>query len=234
MIISAHQPAYIPWFGYFHKIINCDKFVILDEVQFEKNSYINRNYIMNKNGTFLLTVPVNLTNHINSKIKDIKIQNSTNWQRKHFNSIYLSYKNTKYFKLHEDFIEYIYSKKWNFINELNNEILIYILNSLNVNTEILKMSELKIKGNKEELIINLCENLGGETFLFGANGRDYINVSNNSKSNISYLFQEFDTKKCYSYRDNIPEKNLSILDLLFNVDNNQIIDLLDNYGKTGQ
>ena len=94
------------------------------------------------------------------------------------------------------------------------------------------MSELKIKGNKEELIINLCENLGGETFLFGANGRDYINVSNNSKSNIRYLFQEFDTKKCYSYRDNIPEKNLSILDLLFNVDNNQIKDLLDNYGKT--
>ena len=126
---------------------------------------------MNKNGNFLLTVTVNLTNNINSKIKDIKIQNSTNWQRKHFNSIYLSYKNTKYFKLHEDFIEYIYSKKWNFINELNNEILIYILNSLNVNTEILKMSELKIKGNKEELIINLCENLGGETFLFGANGR---------------------------------------------------------------
>ena len=77
---------------------------------------------MNKNGTFLLTVPVNLTNHINSKIKDIKIQNSTNWQRKHFNSIYLSYKNTKYFKLHEDFIEYIYSKKWNFINELNKYI----------------------------------------------------------------------------------------------------------------
>ena len=64
MLISAHQPAFMPWLGYLHKIAVCEKFVILDDVQFEKNSFINRNYIMGHNGPILLTVPIKLKNHL--------------------------------------------------------------------------------------------------------------------------------------------------------------------------
>jgi len=63
MIISAHQPAYNPWLGYFHKLLLCDVFVIMDDVQFEKNSFINRNKIFSKPEGTMLTIPCSMKNH---------------------------------------------------------------------------------------------------------------------------------------------------------------------------
>lgn len=92
MILSAHQPAYLPWLGYFHKIAISDVFVILDEVQFEKNSFINRNKIKTSNGSVWMSVPINIDGHMNKTIRDMEISNKFNWRKKHWKSIYLNYK----------------------------------------------------------------------------------------------------------------------------------------------
>ena len=42
MVISIHQPNFMPWYPFFQKIQKCDKFVILTHCQFEKNGYQNR------------------------------------------------------------------------------------------------------------------------------------------------------------------------------------------------
>ena len=90
MILSAHQPAYIPWAGYIHKIISSDLFIILDNVQYEKNSFINRNYLLINNEPKLITVPVELKSHFNTKISDIKISNTKQCGRKHLKTIQLN------------------------------------------------------------------------------------------------------------------------------------------------
>ena len=53
MIISIHQPAYLPWLGYFDKINKSDLFVFLDTVQFQKNSFQNRNMILSIYGSLI-------------------------------------------------------------------------------------------------------------------------------------------------------------------------------------
>ena len=58
MIVSINQPAYLPWLGYFHRIAVSDLHVVLDHVQFEKNSFTNRNKVRTASGTPWLTVPV--------------------------------------------------------------------------------------------------------------------------------------------------------------------------------
>ena len=58
MILSIHQPQYLPWLPYFNKIMDADCFIFLDNVQYQKNGIINRNEILNNNGRFWLTVPV--------------------------------------------------------------------------------------------------------------------------------------------------------------------------------
>ena len=58
MIVSVHQPQYIPWIGYFHKIRSSDLFVLLDNVQYKKREFQNRNKIRTKEGSIWLTVPV--------------------------------------------------------------------------------------------------------------------------------------------------------------------------------
>ena len=107
MILSAHQPAYIPWAGYIHKIISSDLFIILDNVQYEKNSFINRNYLLINNEPKLITVPVELKSHLNTKINDIKISNTKQWGRKHLKAIQLNYKKSPFFNKHIDFFEEI-------------------------------------------------------------------------------------------------------------------------------
>jgi len=58
MILSVHQPQYIPWLGYFDKIDKSDCFVFLDQVQYKPREYQNRNRIRTKDGWLWLAVPV--------------------------------------------------------------------------------------------------------------------------------------------------------------------------------
>lgn len=92
MILSIHQPAYLPWLGYFDRIARSDKFVYLDNVQFERNSFINRNRIKTANGPIWLTIPVRLKEHFNKTIADIEIDARQNWKRKHLRSIEQNYR----------------------------------------------------------------------------------------------------------------------------------------------
>ena len=86
MILTAHQPAYLPWLGLFHKIALADKFVFLDNLQFEKNSVENRNKIKTSDGSIWLTVPVNA--HINLKSNQTKIDFTHNWFEKHLKNLF--------------------------------------------------------------------------------------------------------------------------------------------------
>ena len=97
MILTAHQPMYLLWLGLFHKIAISDVYVYLDNVQFEKNSFSNRNRIKSAQEPIWLTVPVLLKNHLKKTIKEIQIDNSRDWRRKHWKSIYLNYKKAPYF-----------------------------------------------------------------------------------------------------------------------------------------
>ena len=138
MILTAHQPVYLPWLGLFHKIAISDMFVLLDEVQFEKNGWMNRNKIKTKNESLLLTVPVLLKNYREIKSSEICINNSTNWQRKHLSSIQMNYSQSPFFDDYIGFFEEVYSKKWNFLNELNEYMLNWFLNKLEIKTKISK------------------------------------------------------------------------------------------------
>jgi hypothetical protein len=227
MILTAHQPVYLPWLGLFHKIAISDMFVLLDEVQFEKNGWMNRNKIKTKNESLLLTVPVLLKNYREIKSSEICINNSTNWQRKHLSSIQMNYSQSPFFDDYIGFFEEVYSKKWNFLNELNEYMLNWFLNKLEIKTKISKQSNYSFTGKKSDLILNMCKDLNASKFIFGSMGKDYADVKSFEKNNVSVFFQEY-VHPTYSQMkgDFIP--NLSVLDLLFNHGSNSLEILLSN------
>ena len=153
MILSINQPAYLPWLGYFHRICISDLHIVLDHVQFEKNSYVNRNKIINGNEWRWLTIPVQTKGKFGKlNINGLKINNNINWKKKHWVSIQNNYSKTSYFHHYADFFEYVYSKEWMYLADICKEVTNYLLQQLGINTEIKYSSEMTAEGKKNDLI----------------------------------------------------------------------------------
>ncbi len=225
MIISAHQPAYLPWLGYLHRIALSDKFVILDEVQFEKNSFTNRNRIRGPGGIIWLTVPVRLKGHLASTIRQTKIANDNKWAKKHWKSIQQAYAKAPFFSVHADFFEEIFTQSWSYIAPLNRLILNYLLEQFKIETPLVDQSELRGGGKKQDLILSLCDNLEADTFIFGKCGKDYVNLDKFGAAGITPRFHEYNTLS-YPQLWGDFEANLSTVDLLFNVPPDELNDRL--------
>jgi len=213
-VIGIHQPGYLPWLGFFKKMLNSDIFVYFDDVCFVKNNYYNRNLIYTNSGPLQLTIPVRM--EAESKINDIKIDTSKNWQKKHKKSILLNYAKTRYFKNYSNFIEKLYDKKVEKIIEINMEIIEFIKKEFNIKTKTIFSSELNVTGTASEKILEICKLLNGEKYITGtAWAKKSLDVESFKKSNISVEFQEFLHPQYKQLNKNfIP--NMTAFDLLFN------------------
>ena len=94
--IAIHQPEYIPWFHLFEKISLSDEFIFLDDVQYLRRGFQSRNKILTKHGEKWLTIPT-IKNSREAKINQIVLDNSQEWQKKHFKVICESYRKSEYF-----------------------------------------------------------------------------------------------------------------------------------------
>ncbi len=215
-IVTAHQPCYLPWLGFFHKASLADVFVSLDNVQYEKNSFINRNKIKTPQGAIWLTVPVLTKGHLNKKLIDMEINNNVNWRKKHLKSLQVSYKKAPYFDSYSDFFNELYKRDWKYIVELNEYIIKFLFNELNINVDFIKGTDLNLKGKKSELILDLCEKTNADVFIFGALGKKYADVDLFISKNIHVYFQDY-KHPTYPQLWGPFLSNLSVVDLLLNV-----------------
>ena len=215
MILTAHQPVYLPWLGLFHKIALAETFVYFDQVQYLPKDWMNRNKIRTKSGSIWLTVPVLRKGYRDLKTSEIEINNSIDWQKKHLRSISLNYKKSPYFENYIPFFEDVYSRKWKFLGELNEYMLKWFLDELGIKVNFLNTNDFKFQGEKSSLILNMCKELNASTYIFGMLGKDYADVQEFEKNDIGLIFQNYNHPK-YSqlYREFI--SHMSIIDLLFN------------------
>ena len=215
MILTAHQPVYLPWLGLFHKIALAESFVWFDDVQYQTKDWNNRNRIMTNNGPIWLTVPVLSKGHYKIKVGKIKINNTFPWGKKHVKSIQLAYSKSKYFNYYFKFFEDLYNKQWEFLSDLNFYILNFILEDLNIDISVVKLSELKVNGQKSDLVLNMCKYLKAKIYIFGGEGKNYANEQKFIESGVKPYFQKY-KHPVYKQLHGKFEPNLSIIDLLFN------------------
>lgn len=225
MILTAHQPAYLPWLGYLHKIAISDEFVTLDKVQFEKNSFTNRNKIKTPNGAIWLTIPVHLAGHTTKTIAETLIDNNTDWRANHWRSILLNYKKAPYFQKYSNFLEDMYRKEWGEISSICLYLLTYLLKELNIKTKILKQSSLKTRKKKQDLILELCRKRKADKFVFGEMGKEYVDPKLFKKENIDIIFQKYKHPQYTQLWGNFVP-NLSSLDSLLNIGPERTYDII--------
>lgn len=215
MILTAHQPVYLPWLGLFHKIALCDTYVFLDTVKYLKQDWNNRNKIKGAGGAMWLTVPVAAGGTDNILLPDVRISDEHNWRLKHWRSIKSCYGRAPYFDQYAPFLEKVYRRKWAYLNELNEHMLLWFLEVLGIRVRFLRASELHLEGTKSDLVLDMCRKLGATCYIFGALGRDYAQVADFQRAGVNVIFQDYRHPE-YPQLHGGFTAHLSIIDLLFN------------------
>ncbi len=216
MKVAIHQPNYLPYPGFFQKMALADIFIILDIVQFSKDSYTQRIKIRTKEGFTWLTIPIE-KKYSNSSINDVKLPNDLKWLKRHKMSIIANYSRCQFFD--EKFIdEYYFFGNYKKLQGFNERGILYLKDKFNIKTPIVRANELDIKDNlkSNELLIELIKTIGGDVYISGIGGKNYI-IEDKFKSNNIKL-EYFESKPLeYSQRWEGFEPNMSSIDLLFNL-----------------
>jgi hypothetical protein len=218
MIIAGHQPEYLPYPGFFYKMMVSDKFVIVDNIQYEKKNWQNRNRIRTPDGWSWLNVPVITHGRREQLIKDVEINNETPWRQKTWQSIETSYRNAPYFEKFGPAFKKIFDQEWNKLIDLNIAIIKTIMNILQINKNIELTSSKKVSGQKTELLINICKEYGANTYLSGS-GAEYVDEQLFEKTGFKHKVLKFNSP-VYKQQFTEFEENLSILDMIFNLGEN--------------
>ncbi|MBD3824738.1 MAG: WbqC family protein [Epsilonproteobacteria bacterium] len=214
MLLSAHQCAYNPWLGYLHKIISSERFVVMDDVQFEKNSFINRNKIVLNGTEVMLTIPVATKDYTQKSLREMRTADNF-WQKKHLRSIEQAYKKAPLFERLFTHLMPIYEQKSDFLIDYTDAYLRFLVSYLEIRTPILYASSLDIKAKKLDYVIEMCQKTGASSFLFGALGREYADEKVLKDAGITPIFQNYN-HPLYSQTSAEFHPYMGIIDLLFN------------------
>jgi len=214
-IVTIHQPQYLPWLPWFAKAAASDIFVYLDNVQYQKNGVQNRNQIKSASGPLWLTVPVRAS--LDMEIRSVPIDGNY-WVGKHQKSLLQNYVKAPFFHLLTEEIFPILSREWTNLADLNIALTEWIFAYLGVQTRRIRASDLQATGNKQDLVINLCKELGASQYLSGMGASVYQHEENFKEQGIELRYFHSERREYpqqYPKRGFIPD--LSIVDLLLNV-----------------
>jgi len=227
MKVAISQPTYLPWLGYFDQIDYVDKFVFLDNVQFEKRSWQQRNRIKGPNGLILLTVPVMVKGRFNQLIYDTLISDVQHWY-KHLGAIESNYRRAPFFeKYWRDFCA-VSQQGWDSgrLAELNMALILWCMRALGIHTPVLRASALGSTGRKGELLATICETLGADCYLSAFGSATYLVQEEDefAKRHIEVRFQHYEHP---TYSQQFPPfvPYASVVDLIFNM-GDKAIDVL--------
>jgi len=229
-VACIHQPQYIPYLGFFHKLAQSDIYVIHDDIAAIKADFTNRNRIRTPQGWIWLTIPVVRKEGV--AINQIKLNNTLSWRKKHWQLLTNMYGRSRFFKDYADFFEDTYNKEWEFLADFDIHLLRYISNQLDISTEFVPVDSLSVDGKGDDKLISICRSVGADTYLSGIGGKDYIEERKFEEANIKLMYQEF-THPVYEQRFEPFEPNLSVVDLLFNNGTNSL-DIIMRKNKIGK
>jgi len=210
-LITINQPNFFPYLGYFHMISKSDIFVFYNHVQYDKNSWRNRNRFLINNKFSWITVPI-VHETIKKKISDTKLFRYKNFYEKFFKTLHQFYIKKKNYKKIIKWLELNLPTEVNYLGDLNINMTKKILKYLGIKTETYQSSNMdNIKGKNENLI-KIIKSFNCSEYLTGPLGKEYLDLKKFNKNNLRVKVYNLDNKLLNKFSD---EKYLSILHLMF-------------------
>jgi len=220
MIVAIHQPHFLPWLGYLHRMARADLFVLLDHVQFERRNYQNRTMIRMDGEVRWFTVPVmqrSQKERIVEKRVDNRMEGARGWGAGHLRTLKHAYREAPFLGHYGPQLLGLFETEWERLVDLNQAALDLLREAFDIRTPLVRSSELDVEGARGELILDICRAVGADTLLAGLGGsRGYLDVEAFARAGVRVEFQQF---RHPQYRQCGPQPfipGLSAIDALFN------------------
>lgn len=190
--------------------------MLLDDAQFTKNGWQNRNKIKGAQGPVLLTVPVR--DAAFKPINQVEIDNQTPWGEKHWKSLQLSYARAPFFQRYVDALAQTFASRWDLLSSLNGHLLETLCSVFGIQTPLVRSSTLDVPGSGTERLVHICRRLGATRYLTGAfAAENHMDAQTFADAGITLMTQAWE---CPQYQQQFPAlgflPELSSVDLLFN------------------
>ena len=230
------QPGYLPWLGFIDLLWQSDVFVVLDNVQYDRDGWRNRNRIKTSNGIAWLTVPVSLPGGLETRINQVKIARDGKWQKKHLETIRQNYSKAEFFDEYFPPICETIQRNYEYLVELDMAFVEKLCELLTIKRKIVYASLLDVEvDNKIERLIEITKAVGCNRFYEPAGGKGYIGESEINRFSARGFVLEFQDYRHPAYRQLHGEfvPYLSVVDLLLN-DGPRSLDIILEGSSTSQ
>ncbi len=212
--VAIHQPNFLPYPGFFSKMLQADVFVLYDTAQFSRREYHNRNRIKTSQGVRWITVPVRVSGF--SPISGVEIDNAQHWQRKIWRSLEVNYGRAPYFDSYAPELKRLLDERsWARLADLNCELIRLLKKLLAIDARLVLASNLvpAAGGDATARLVNLTRAAGGDTYISGPGGRHYLDTTKFREVRLEYADH---TAVAYPQLWGAFVPNLCIVDALMN------------------
>lgn len=209
------QPGYLPWLGYFDQMKRADIFVHLDDVQFDKHGWRNRNQVKGPKGASWLTVPILHAGRFGQTVLDVEIDRTSNWQRKHLATIQQFYARAPFVDTIAPQFGSLLAEGWDKLVDLDLAVIDWLALTLGISTPRFRASQLGIVGERSDRLLSLCIHFGATRYLSGSAARSYLDVDKFARAGIEVLWQDY-AHPVYRQQHGPFIAHLSAIDLVLN------------------
>ena len=215
MVLSFNQPSFIPWGGFFARLMASDVMVLLDKTLFAQGfTFVNRNRIKGPEGELWITVPVKKSKRGRQKIRNLEIHEKGYWSMKWLRTLKHSYcKSIHYERINERIKEILNKDSFLFIDVVL-PMLELLRSELNICTEFMFQSDLGIESNGVKLLMDISKRMEADEVLLPYFAQKRVNWKEFERIGVSVKFLRY-TSPVYPQFWGDYKQNLSALDLVF-------------------
>lgn len=220
MRVAIHQPHYFPWIGYFDKMAKADAFILLDQVQLEKNSFMLKNRVMDKSGEVkYITISGETKGFLSREYRELLTKDVEGWTARQLNALRDYYRKAKYSGEILPLFETFLKNNRQTICQWTCASIEWVSELLNIKTPLIYQSDIDYdrQCKRSELVYALCKATGADTYFSGRGASvEYLDRERFVGNGVKIIFQDFQHpvySQCNS-KEFIP--GISILDMLFN------------------
>jgi hypothetical protein len=215
--VAIVQSNYIPWKGYFDLIARADDFILLDNVQYTRRDWRNRNRIKTAAGPRWLTIPVQAKGRYSQRIDETLVADA-GWHDSHWSAICQAYRAAAHFAEVAAVLEPVYaSLTQERLCDINATLLATLCEMLGISTRMSRSTDYPAREERSERLLDLTLAVGATEYLSGSAAQGYLDIAAFERAGVEVAWMSYEGYPEYPQLHPPFDHAVSVLDVLFNV-----------------